>query len=190
MRINIRQLLAVPLAFTVAWFVAGKLIVEPLAIPQSPLEAYSDVRIIADWIQMELHRDGTQYDAETLSRWLGGQLRPNDPDELKSTLSFRRDPWGNRYQVIKLRDPPPERFGVYSLGRNGISNADGTDLDDIQSWFDPSTATEMYVREAADTNAVKRFTAAVTVTAIVYLPFFFLLRSRPSDAWTSSHEVG
>jgi hypothetical protein len=64
----------------------------------------------------------------------------------------------------------------------------GTDLDDIQSWLAPSTATEFYVREAARTHAAKRFTAALIATPIAYLPIFLLLRTRrvrttePADA--------
>ncbi len=177
MHLNIRQLLSVPIAFAVAWMIAGMLVGKPLTIPQPAFDAYMDVRSVADWIQMELHRDGAQYDAETLSRWLEGQLRPGDPDELKSTLSFRRDPWGNSYRVIKIHDPPPGLFGVYSFGRNGITNAGGTDPDDIQSWLDPATATKIYAREAARTHAARRLTAALVVTVIVCLPFFFLVRT-------------
>ena len=185
MRLNIRQLLAVPLALAVGWGVAGKIIGKSLLIPQTAFEAYAGVRNIGDWIQ-ELHRDGPKYDAETLSRCVGGRLLSGDPDDLRSGRSFRRDPWGNSYRVIELPDFPP--LGIYSCGRDGVSSSNGFDDDDVQSWLNASSATEFYQREAARAHGTKRFKAAVVVAAILCFPLFVFLRTRrasttePDDA--------
>lgn len=44
------------------------------------------------------------------------------------------DPWGHEYQYIP---PAPEGirdYGIYSLGKDGISISNGNDPDDINSW--------------------------------------------------------
>lgn len=192
MRVNIRQILAVPLALAVAWMISARFAGNSRPLTRASFEAYMGVRSIGDWIQMELHHDGPKYDAGTLSRWLEGQLLPDDPSELKSGLSFKPDPWGNSYRVIELQDSPSGGLGIYSCGRDGVSNSDGSDEDDIQSWFSERTATAFYKREADRKLAAQRLNAALIIAPFAYLPLFFVLRTRrrrttePSDPPESS----
>ncbi len=55
--------------------------------------------------------------------------------EICPQTSHPLDPWGNPYQII-IRDSSNEtkEVGVYSKGRDGISESTGNDPDDINSW--------------------------------------------------------
>ena len=77
---------------------------------------------------------------------LGESIPPNAipvsdlPDLVLSTLPFRDilgndliDPWGNPYFIRRLTGSE-FAFGIFSNGRDGITNTFGEDEDDLNSW--------------------------------------------------------
>src|SRR5687768_4202115 len=48
---------------------------------------------------------------------------------------YLKDGWGNPY-VYVLPGPGSNRFGIYSLGKDGASKSGGNDPDDINTWND------------------------------------------------------
>lgn len=46
----------------------------------------------------------------------------------------RLDPWGNPYHLKFDDGAPPQFLGAYSCGRDGVSDSEGSDEDDISTW--------------------------------------------------------
>ena len=184
MRLNIRQFLALPLALGVAYVVVAPL--THRCISYSWGQADCDIRMIENEIESRFlyHR---AYSVAKLSRWMNGNVRQDDPRELQWASSPGSDPWGNAYRIVEFESPASDkqRFGIYSLGRDGKSTTDGNDQDDIRSWTDDPLG--FYQLEAYWDRTCERLIATMLATPIVYAPLFFLTRTRrrkptePSD---------
>ena len=49
------------------------------------------------------------------------------------------DPWNHEYQYIVPAPNGIQPYGVYSFGKDGISNSNGNDPDDLNSWSERSS---------------------------------------------------
>jgi hypothetical protein len=114
---------------------------------------------------------------DSLQRWLEAKTLQTDPREIPRFSTPKNDPWGNPFQVGDRLDENGERqFVVYSFGRDGLSNTNGNDPDDINSWSDDPVA--HYQREARRESQVDRMSFAVPLMFILYIPMLLLLRTR------------
>jgi hypothetical protein len=69
-----------------------------------------------------------------LNDWLAESL-PSDHPLIRCKDHRRLDPWGNPYRCVSLNSNNSQLpFGFYSAGSNGISQTDGNDSDDLNSW--------------------------------------------------------
>jgi len=75
------------------------------------------------------------------------------------------DPWGNPYQYIAPSTTDGE-FGLYSLGRDGISQTQGNDPDDINNWS-PYKSKKSWTDRFKDKNVPLMTAYALLLFAIV-----------------------
>lgn len=62
-----------------------------------------------------------------------------DGPYIKGTTVFPKDPWGGDYVYIYPLHNQENSYGIYSMGKDGITNTKGNDQDDINSWNSAST---------------------------------------------------
>ena len=110
---------------------------------------------------------------QAIEVWLDGSMGNNH--RLRASLgeSPDKDPWGNPYRCVERSADGKDRLGVYSLGRDGISESNGNDMDDLNSWSDDS-----FRWYQNDINRRERIDIAVqagVITALLY-GFFLLLK--------------
>jgi len=87
-----------------------------------------------------------QLSVANLNIWFGEEISSTEP---AATLlkefdhySFKTDSWGQTYVAVGLddnnhptQDPLKARaIGIYSNGKDGVSNSHGCDIDDLASW--------------------------------------------------------
>ena len=113
---------------------------------------------------------------DAVQRWIEGKTILSDPLELQRSSQTESDPWGNPFRVVERRGNGNRRFAVYSSGRDGMSKTNGNDPDDINSWSDEPVV--FYQREAQRDSQMYRFRCTVPWGCILYVPMFFLLRTR------------
>lgn len=81
---------------------------------------------------------------EEVDAWLAGHASKEIADRMPSDPE--RDTWGRPYRCVEIEGAEGvDRFGFYSLGRDGVSATSGDDPDDINSWSDRKT--RYYERE-------------------------------------------
>jgi hypothetical protein len=102
---------------------------------------------------------------------------------------MQMDPWGNPYicvENITRDDGTHVAIGVYSTGRDGVSQTQGTDADDLNSWDEQIGA---YYR--AEISAYKRKQSLVQglfVAPFVYIALlgFGALFKRSTAFWRTT----
>ena len=116
---------------------------------------------------------------ETLNAWLAHRLPPNDHSICMLGDPPRMDSWGNPYR-IKAREISNSEAMVYSTGRDGHSESDGNDPDDIRSWDENRAKwyqASMYRRELGGCMVL-----SAIVTPLLFLGLIKLIPiARPSS---------
>ena len=106
---------------------------------------------------------------DVINQWLAGQLPANNP----ATQALREhpglDPWGNPYRCVrnvKLPEGGMQSIGVYSMGRDGVSETNGNDPDDLNSW--DRDCSDWYIRDINRRNRISNGTYGAALTPLVY----------------------
>ena len=92
--------------------------------------------------------DESDVTAENINAWFAGDLPPTHPLAKELGTSSRKDPWGHPYRCIRFAHTyrgERRAFGIFSMGRDGVSATDGNDSDDLNSWNPESH--QWYVRD-------------------------------------------
>jgi hypothetical protein len=108
---------------------------------------------------------------DEINQWFAGTLNPNHPATKDfSYFDSRLDPWGHPYRCVSPKASPDGQsthdVGVYSMGQDGVSESNGNDPDDINSWDDH------HRRFYLDQIATRKRTENVSVT-IVLMPVIY-----------------
>ncbi len=121
-------------------FILNTILISVIAL--SPLRTYryqhevNGVQSAQDWIEISLrhcsYQNMTVAD-ETINEWLAHRLPSIDPAYAILMDPPRLDSWGNPFR-IQLRKSTDADVRLYSTGRDGYSQTDGNDSDDIRSW--------------------------------------------------------
>lgn len=114
------------------------------------------------------HDDQYFYPATTINQWLAFRIEDHDPLDM---ISRELDAWGNPYYCrrnVVMSDGTLVPVGVYSTGRDGVTQSDGNDTDDINSW-DPQSAA-WYGRQARLSITVYRVIVGLFLMPLVYCP--------------------
>ncbi len=171
---NLRQLLALPLAFAMAWVVAYPFSIR--LISYRWVRALNDLNSVAGDIKNRFIPHPS-FTVDSLQRWTEGKTLQTDPPELQGTSVALLDPWGNPFQVVERSSHNGRRqFAVYSLGRDGMSQTNGNDPDDINSWSEDPVA--YYQREAQAESQLYRLRCTIPLVCCLYAPMFYLLRTK------------
>ncbi len=171
---NLRHLLALPVAFAMAWVLVYPLTVR--LIHYRWITALNHVNRVGADIEYRLF-PGRRLTVDAAQRWIEGKTIYSDPHDLQGSPPMEVDPWGKPLQVVeRLDDDGRKRFAVYSFGFDGISKTDGNDPDDINSWSDDPVA--YYIREAKRDAQIYLLQCTIPLGCILYAPMFFLLRTR------------
>lgn len=171
---NLRQLLAIPLAFALAWVLCYPFTIR--LISYRWITAWNDVASVAREIEMRFvpHRGLT---VDAIQRWTEGKTVQTDPSELQGSSHSQTDAWGNPYQVTERFHENGQRyFGIYSFGQDGVSFTGGDDADDINSWSENPIA--HYQGEAKLESLIYRLKCTIPWAGIFYAVMFALLRAR------------
>lgn len=180
---NLRQLLALPLALALAWVLAAP---------------FSHRLIYYRWAQAVNQLNGVALDidhrfaphrrttVDCVQRWINGQPLQSDPHEFQMASPPENDPWGNPLQAVeRIDDAGTRRIAVFSLGRDGASATNGEDPDDINSWADDPVA--YYQREAQHESRMHHLSCTIPLACVLYAPMCFLLRTRrKTEPWVAT----
>lgn len=135
MRFSIRHLLLLAPLFVLNTFLIAEFALRPLRKYRYHHEV-NGVQYAQDWVDTGLrlctYNDMTVSD-ETLNKWLAHRLPSTDPASSILMDPPRLDSWGNPYQT-QARKSVKSIAMLYSTGRDGLTQTDGNDLDDIRSW--------------------------------------------------------
>jgi hypothetical protein len=107
--------------------------------------------------------------ADAVNDWLAGKLPSDHPLAKEMGESPHKDPWENLYRCIRFvhsDDGEARTLGVYSMGRDGVSETDGNDTDDLNSWN--SESHQWYIHDIKTQRLREGLTKAVLLTPIVY----------------------
>ena len=172
--INLKQFLALPVAFAIGWGIAFPFAQKVIHYDWS--QARNEVKSLESLVDRRFVTE-PNFTTDALRRWLTNSVIPGDPKVVWQTPSPSSDPWGNEYQFSRrVREDGERSYGVYSLGRDGVTTSIGNDPDDINSWsIDPVA---FYMSEPQDDMRMRRMYWTIPGFFIVYLPLFYLLRSR------------
>ena len=102
---------------------------------------------------------------ETINAWLAHSLPLTDPATHVLMDPPRMDSWNNPYRM-QARHGPGSEVRVYSTGRDGSSESDGNDPDDIRSWDEKKA--EWYQR-----SMYRRETGSCMILSAIVTPFVF-----------------
>lgn len=182
---NLKQLLALPLAFALTWMVIP--IFSYSLIHYHWTRALNDISSINREIDM---RFGflPRTKAEMIQRWLNGKLDARDPPEIPRDSDPYIDPWHNPYRVCERVDEAGQkRFLAYSVGRDGKSDTNGNDPDDINSWSDEPA--KLYKGEAFRDRQSERLKFAMLWTGLLYVPLYLMCRKRQETEPRDAHQA-
>lgn len=87
------------------------------------------------------------------------------------------DGWGHPYMFVAEDRPDGLWIGIYSTGRDGISNSKGNDPDDQNSWGQDGIA---YYLPQIQRRALVQLSVEAGITFAFYLPICLLTFQRPS----------
>ena len=175
MRISLRNLLLIFPAFFVGTFVAWLCNQDETArICYRFDAAHSEVRNLR--LAAESIWDG-EFDTpeffgtkdltiNLLNDWISETLLGDHP-LTRCTDHRRLDPWGNPYRCVLRKEINPQQpFGFYSAGSDGVSQSDGNDADDLNSW-DPNCR-RFYLRRIEDNRRTM-----YAVVGFIFTPFTY-----------------
>jgi len=114
-------------------------------------------------------QEETDVSVDAVNDWLAGELSPADPLAEELGESPHKDPWQNPYRCIRFVHTyygESRTFGVYSMGRDGVSKTNGNDTDDLNSWN--SESHQWYRRDINTRRLWEDLMKAVLLTPIVY----------------------
>ncbi len=87
------------------------------------------------------------------------------------------DPWQQPYRCVRnlrLEDGSLVELGVYSVGKDGISETQGSDPDDLNSWSEHQG--DYYRHEIRNTNFLAAAITGLFVTPFTYAMLYGLFR--------------
>lgn len=158
MRFRIRSLLFVPIAWAVAYLIACNFLVNHAFVSWNHNIARSNIQQIQT-IAQRLYAENPAIGLTEFSdhQWIAGSLESPDP-------------WGHRYQIRKIGQPNRELqtacpFHVFSFGKDGVTQSDGNDLDDINSW--DAESHRFYTRRVASYWESEKLWQTVWTTPIL-----------------------
>lgn len=182
---NLRHLLALPVAFATAWVLVYPFTVRLISYRWAT--TWTHVNSVVSDIEYRFIPD-RRLTVDAVQRWIEGKAIYSDPQVLHGSPPMQADPWGKPLQVVeRLDDDGRKRFAAYSFGRDGISDTDGNDPDDINSWSDNPVA--YYQREAKRDSQIYRLQRAIPLGCILYAPMFFLLRTKKKTEPSVAREL-
>ena len=129
------RLLSIAAAFALSALIAAAFFAPACIIPAWSL-APSQLRRLQDAVEWAEIGE-SRLSSEEIDTWLSGGASKELADRM--FLDPEMDPWGHPYRVVAVAGEGPDRFGFYSMGRDGISNSDGDDPDDVNSWSEANT---------------------------------------------------
>ncbi len=185
MKVTLSHLLLLFPAFSLSYAIAFWIDPSPLAEHKHTIALVEARRLAIDIEAMdtELHRNGkARFKADVINAWLSGTIERNHP--ITKVLSVRcpdRDPWDQPYVFVHLSNSTRNiHTGIYSKGQDRISNSNGNDADDINSWNDYSDSFYSY----AIASRQRRTTVlqAMTLTPLIYLGILMVIKRRKLKA--------
>jgi hypothetical protein len=134
--------------------------------------------VVLDQIQWsEFFHKHTPHDEATINDWLAQRLPPSHQIWQQLREHPGVDPWGQPYRCIRnrhLTDGTLVELGVYSIGRDGVSESQGNDPDDLNSWNkDPN---KYYRDEINRQNFMDAALTGLFLTPFIYALLFGLFR--------------
>ena len=91
-----------------------------------PTECATDIRTLSVALEIYIHENGNYPPIENWEQEL--------IDVADCVPEYFIDPWGNKYIYIYPGTHNKESFDIYSLGKDGFSETNGNDKDDINNW--------------------------------------------------------
>lgn len=158
MRFSLIHLLLVFPAWSIAYFVAPYVTLANARITWRHDVAATGIRQIRLWAENATKENPNcsfaEFDFTLLWNEMGGNA----------------DPWGNPYRLVEMdksTDGLTSTVHAYSLGRDGYTQTEGNDLDDINSWnYDRS---RFYLAEIAFDYRRTTLMRTVWLTPLIYL---------------------
>ena len=168
MRFSLSHLLLAFAAFFLTVAIAASVVYSGYHVNYRWAAAHHDVTWLERTIERILanDRNGVLSD-DAIKAWLGGQSLP----AVTMNNDLVADPWGNAYRFRRFADPDRaggKPFGVYSVGRDGLSSSQGEDDDDFSSWDDTN------YRHRQNELAIGR-RSRVALLAVYFSPLTFVV---------------
>ncbi len=119
----------------------------------------------------EINKSRAPFDEVTINAWLAQQIPLTHPIWQRMVEHPGLDPWKRPYRCVRnrtLADGTLVDLGVYSMGKDGVSNSEGNDPDDLNSWNEQQGG--YYYEEIKNT----RF-AAAAIIGLLLTPFTYAL---------------
>ena len=131
MRFSLRHLFLLAPLFLLNTFLLSVFALQPLRTYRYQHEV-NGVQYAQERVETALRYcayNDTTVSEKTLNQWLAHRLPSTDPASAILMDPPRLDSWGNPYRISE-----ESMARIYSTGRDGNSQTDGNDLDDIRSW--------------------------------------------------------
>jgi hypothetical protein len=119
---------------------------------------------------IEKHYGPEALDQPVVEQWLANTLPADDPAWRLLVERQDLDPWGNPYrcvQDLRHQDGTHITIGVYSTGRDGVSQTHGNDPDDLNSWDEHTGAYDR--AEIAESDRKQSVIQGLYVAPFVYI---------------------
>lgn len=113
------------------------------------------------------HDDIYLFPEQTINAWLAGDISDYDPLDM---IERELDAWGNPYRCrrnIVHSDGTVIPVGIYSTGKDGVTQSDGNDRDDINTW-DPDSYS-WYQQQVRRSILIERVIVAAFPALVVYV---------------------
>jgi hypothetical protein len=117
-----------------------------------------------------------------IDQWLANSLPANHSAWRLLVERQDLDPWGNPYRCVQnlsRQDGMRVPVGVFSTGRDGVSQTQGNDADDLNSWDDQTDS--FYRAEIAEYDRKQSVFQGLFIAPFTYIALlavgFFLKRS-------------
>jgi hypothetical protein len=133
MQVWIVRLLSIGAAFSLSALIPPIFLFPACSIPRWSL-APPQLRRLQDFVEFAEIGE-SRLTPDKIDSWLAGRASKDVADPFGADADS--DPWGHPYRVVAAEGP--DRFGFYSTGRDGLSNSNGNDPDDINSWSEART---------------------------------------------------
>ena len=176
MKLSLAELMLVPIAFIVSWFLFGPIAFEgyrPRPIPNWARAAMQVGDLRDSFAELAQHN----LTGGDINDWLNDVPPTTDVFNDIPWLGQKRDPWNNHLVCVERQssgnstsDANRTELHFYSLGRDGMTRSNGNDDDDISSW---DASCEFYLAEEYALASAK-YQKHSLIYATLFFPFVLI----------------